>query len=236
MFDMGPLFSAAADACLRVGAMPIFGHHTKREAAKKKEAIGLEDLAYSGASEFARQWLLVNRRDKYEPGTGLHRLWLSVGGSMGQSGLWSVDIDEGQLDEHFDGRRWDVVIQTAAETRQMEDEHQDATKAKREAEKVKKAETRLLVALDDIDKEQQGAGQKKVRDLARLSGRDMTCAVRDLVKNGVLEEVRVPVKIGTGKKTTKMCDGIRRKRKGGDLSTPSGLSGEHRDYKDSPDA
>jgi hypothetical protein len=234
MFDMGPLLSAAADACLRVGATPILGHHTKREAGKTKEAIGLEDLAYSGVSEYARQWLLLNRRDKYAPGTGLHRLWLSVGGSMGQSGLWSVDIDEGQLDEHFGGRQWDVMVQTAAETRQMEDEHQDNTKAKRETEKVKKAGTKLLAALDDIDKEQQGASQKKVRDLARLSGRDMTCVVRDLIKNGVLEEVQVPVKIGTGKKTTRMCDGIRRKQKDSGLFTPLGASGEHRDPQDSP--
>ena len=63
-------------------------HHTSRGANRQRNfaPATLEDLAYSGVSEFSRQWLLLSRRSEYVPGTGRHELWFSVGGSAGHSG------------------------------------------------------------------------------------------------------------------------------------------------------
>jgi hypothetical protein len=112
-------------ACLAAGATPIFAHHTVKHAGKKPgrngalyqtyEPAELGDLAFAGFAEFAQQWLLIARREDYEPGTGLHRLWLTTGGSAGFNGCYALDVDEGVMQEDFSGKKWEVRVQTQAE-------------------------------------------------------------------------------------------------------------------------
>src|SRR5262249_47609882 len=117
MFDMGPRLRAVSDACLRAGATPLLVHHTTEDVRPGK-VPELADLAFAGIKQFARQWLLVNRRLPYRPERpGDHRLWLVAGGSAGQSLLLAVDINEGRLE---DGRVWDVTLPTPEEARQAD--------------------------------------------------------------------------------------------------------------------
>ena len=116
LYVMGSLLRGAAAACLHAGATPVFVHHANKGASKGSTAGGgldLDDLAQTGVGEAARQWLLLNRRGPYPPGTGVHRLRLNVGGSAGHSGLFDVDVDEGRLDGRFGGRRWGVTVRDA---------------------------------------------------------------------------------------------------------------------------
>jgi len=64
-------------------------------------------LRFVRIGEFARQWLLVGRTAEYEPGSGVHDLILSIGGSAGHSSGWSVRVDEGRDAEN---RRWSVRV------------------------------------------------------------------------------------------------------------------------------
>jgi hypothetical protein len=117
---MGPLYRNFTSTCLKAGTTPILVTHFRITRANAYAEPEIDDLSYAGIQEWARQWLLLSRREKYAPGTGQHRLWLSAGGSAGQSGLWSLDINEGVIDEEFKGRFWDVQVSTATEQRTTE--------------------------------------------------------------------------------------------------------------------
>ena len=67
-------------------------------------------LAIAGIAEFARQWILLNRRAPFVPDSGRHELRLNVGGSAGHSGSWDVTINEGRLKSDFSGRIWEVQV------------------------------------------------------------------------------------------------------------------------------
>jgi hypothetical protein len=117
LYEVGPLLWAAADACLSAGATPVLVHHATKSAGqrttKSAEPLDLDDLAFAGIGEFARQWVLVSRREPFDPRTGLHRLVLSSGGSAGHSGCWNLTVEEGAQRDDFGGRNWRVQVENA---------------------------------------------------------------------------------------------------------------------------
>ena len=92
------------------GATPIFAHHNTKGNSKNYEPPELEDMAWAGFAEFARQWLLIGRRELYEIGSGVHKLWMNIGSSAGFNGCYGVDVEEGTADGELRGRRWQVSV------------------------------------------------------------------------------------------------------------------------------
>jgi hypothetical protein len=92
----------------------LLHHNTKTSVRQNNhKPARLDNLAWSGYAEWARQWILLGRREDYVEGSGLHDLWMNVGGSAGYSSLWALDVDEG-----FSGGRphhWKVALSTPSE-------------------------------------------------------------------------------------------------------------------------
>jgi replicative DNA helicase len=140
IFDVGPLLLAVSRACLGAGATPALVHHFKKNGADPHDLPELEELAYAGIQEFARQWGLLKRRKRFEPGSGVHNLWMVTGGSAGHSGEWALDVNEGRMDDDFRGRVWEVSVTPASEARWEENEGKQSSKAEQAAEKAREAD------------------------------------------------------------------------------------------------
>ena len=126
LFEMGQALRSVSEILLKAGSTPIILHHANRSLAVG-EPMKLQHLSYSGVEQYARQFLLLNRRESYRS-DGVHDLWMRVGGSAGHGGLWGVHIREGIVDDQFAGRVWDVETESAGEASQNERDRKDQAK------------------------------------------------------------------------------------------------------------
>jgi hypothetical protein len=74
MYEMGPILDTVARTCLDEGCTPIVAHHFVKKREDPYGPAVLEDLAFSGVGQFVRQWMLLARRERYDPETGVHKL------------------------------------------------------------------------------------------------------------------------------------------------------------------
>lgn len=97
VFAVGQALRRFATIAIKAGITPIIIHHTIKALLNKYAALELQDLSGSGWCEFARQWILLNRRSEYIDGSGRHELHLRIGGSAGHSSLWHLNVEEGEF-------------------------------------------------------------------------------------------------------------------------------------------
>ena len=212
LFHTGPLFRQLAKAVHAVGCTPILLHHATKHIPPG-EPMELGSLAYSGVAEFARQWLLLNRREHYDPANeGIHNLWLGVGGSTGQCGLSSREIDEGSLLEDFSGRKWEVLVTGASQARQTEQEQKQSKAAGMRLQKDHKDDTAFMDALDQLAGSGEPTTRKSIESLAGLPRARMKRATERLLAAKVIERKPFMVEVGNGAK--RAAAGFRRKEAG----------------------
>ncbi|MCP4549674.1 MAG: AAA family ATPase [bacterium] len=181
------------EVCNRTGCTLILLHHTTKnlKGVDPFDPPELEHIAWAGYQEWARQWLLIGRRERYEPGSGLHRLWLTAGGSAGHSGRWGVDIDEGQ----FNGpgsRIWDVEVVPVHEVRaESRDREQDAKQAKRDADVEARTEADAKRIVRVLAKQPHGETKSYVKDASGVQGNRLALAIAYLLESGQIVQCQV---------------------------------------------
>lgn len=127
VLGMGPRLLRLNEALAGTDCTIVCLHHARKNKLSQFDPMQLEDLAMSGFAEWARQWLLLSRREEYEPGSGDHKLWLNIGGSAGHNGLYGLDVIEGSPDD-YGGRKWVVDISSGTELRKNSGIDSRATK------------------------------------------------------------------------------------------------------------
>lgn len=190
VFSMGEQLGIFAEIAKRTKSTPILIHHAKKNSnnATEYQPLELADLAWAGFAEFARQWILLSRRERYAEGTGEHRLWMSVGGSAGHNGCWGVDVYEGNSDA-AGGRTWCVTVNDAKEARDAAEQQREEA---REAKKKRQAE-RYAKKLRDafIGVGRSGMTKSDAYDKAGLNPASGNMALAVLLGDGTIESCSV---------------------------------------------
>lgn len=199
LFDIGPLLRQIVKTCKDVDCTLILLHHVSKGSQRnrgKHEDLELSDMSMAGFAEFARQWLLIGRRENYGH-NGYHQMKMLCGGSAGHGGGYAVDVTEGVLDDCGGGRWWEVSVRSLDddfEQRKQLDEKQAESKKQSKFEK-------LLATIVGIV-ERYPAGQSTATitsDLAlagpKLSGSKVKSALMELERRRVVMQcdIRIPI-------------------------------------------
>ena len=189
IYTMGTILQPLSALAQEHGAsLTVLHHFRKSGVVDDDEPAGLEELAQSGVAEWARQWILLQRRVPYE-GDGKHSLWMRCGGSAGHSSLWHVSIDEGQLNpDTFTGRTWDVLVSPAADARRQTEQDRENRKAVEQEKRQGEHRERLLEVLRKVP---DGDTAKGLREAAGLNPANFSKAISCLVQEGRAERCQV---------------------------------------------
>jgi hypothetical protein len=225
IMKMGATLRSVGEMLVAKNIQPLIVHHANRKL-ERGQPMGLEHLAYVGLAEFARQWLLVSRREEYEH-DGVHKLWLVVGGSAGFTGKYCVDVTEGAQGENFTGRVWEPVVAQYADHKKTATAEKECRKIEEEAHRRRADEETVLKAVDTITEKGHAPTVSRIRDQNTLSDKRVKSALNRLCDDGILVAVRESVSIGNGASR----DGNVYRRKG-----TSGASGKPDVRADAPDA
>lgn len=165
------------------GATPIVCHHTRTTLANPFGEPQLQDLAWAGIREWARQWLLLGRREAYDPASaGSHRLWLSVGGSAGHSGLWGVDVQEGSRGD-AEGRTWATEVRHVGEIRAINAEAKERQKEAEHTATIRRRINRVVEVL----RERPGLSKSQLADAMGMSRNTIASVITAALDLGEIE-------------------------------------------------
>ena len=188
IFAQGPLLRRVNEVIIGEGATPILLHHTKKSVADPYCPGELSDSSFSGFAEYAGQWWIITKREKYNPDqAGSHKLWLSIGGRLGHGGLWALDIEEGSRSDPG-GRRWEVAVKKPDDICQEVQNQQTAVKEKKHREALERDAEKVAQAMANYP---QGETPNIIRERCGLSGTRFNIAVAELLNTCRAKQIEI---------------------------------------------
>jgi len=189
LYAMGAALEPLSRLAQATGATVILLHHFKKSGIPDPDnPAALEDLSQSGAAEWARQWILLQRRTPYNS-DGVHDLWLRAGGSAGHSSLVAVTVEEGLIDpDTGSGRHWRVVVSNRAQA--IVDDKMKKVAEKQVDKEKKQADlaTRVVKVLED---KPDGETEKGLREAVGANNTTLKPVLQGLLLCGTIEECKV---------------------------------------------
>ncbi|MGH7138538.1 MAG: AAA family ATPase [Pirellulales bacterium] len=177
VFSQGEMLARIAELCQSSRTTLILCHHFKKNTGRDAYDVPeLDDFSWSGFAEFARQYVLIGRREKYAQ-NGQHKLWAMIGGSVGHSHQLAIDIDEGV---YMPGspRKWELAVLTPREMRDMEQ------RAKEHEEKAK-----ILLVLGECD---NGETPSEIARQAHVGKTGIDKLLAEMADEGSIVACQVP--------------------------------------------
>ena len=182
------------------GCAVLMVHHNRKVSEMRYGCPTLEEITGSGFAEWARFWLLLNRRREWDDTAGQHWLWFVTGGSAGFGSRKWLDVTEGKPTD-AGGRVWEVEVVAAGEGESRE-------KAERERERKEQRDAKLLddqkAIVEVLRKcEDRRTTKNNLRTRTNLKPNAIAAALAALLDRG--DVVPCPVKVGP---TNRTCEGF----------------------------
>lgn len=144
VMKMGQVLSGFGDVGVETGCTMCLVHHLSGKM-KLGATPQLDNLAFAGFREWARQWLLLNHSKKRVAGRMF--LKMALGGSAGHGGEYGLEIDEGRPDDPLVGRRWEVKVEDLEAEKSEEGETEGSGAVEESSEKPDDLTAKIIAAL-----------------------------------------------------------------------------------------
>ncbi len=201
VFSMGERLNKLTELCKEKGVTPVLLHHLREGRTNHYAPATLNELSQAGFAEWAGQWILLSRRERYDPDDPTHRLWVSFGGRTGHGSAWALDVYEG-TNENEGGRIWDTKLKRQDEIQA----EKTRKKAEKQEEKLREeqAEFNTLCekVLEFIKKHPGGVTKQNVKDRNCCPARQVNAIIASLEEKGAIEQCKVVVPTGTATRKT----------------------------------
>ena len=126
---------------------------------------------------------------------------MNAGGSDGQSGIWSVDIAEGVIDEDFGGREWNVTLQSKDDSVKAMVDKRDTEKAERNRRKLAHERANIFLAIDaEVASGHAAATQRRIRERTAYGDAKVKDLIGGLIESGEVEMIDFEKTVGNNAK------------------------------------
>lgn len=184
LFSMGQALMPLTQLAERTGVTLCILHHFRKTSLNDPYGIPeLEELSMAGVQEWARSWLLIARREPYESGSGIHKLWMTSGGSAGHGGQYALNVNEGTPDENLGGRQWETAFESVEGARKSKKDRNAEAKEADEDGKVLKV----------LRKQEQPLSATKLKTLAGMGLTTCNKVLARLVDAGEITRIETVI-------------------------------------------
>ncbi|MBB01568.1 MAG: hypothetical protein CMJ47_02870 [Planctomyces sp.] len=177
LFSMGQRLLPLNQICSETETTVIVLTHTRKNM-RGKTGMDIESMSGAGVTEFARQWMMIDRIEKFDPSdpNGTHKLQVSCGGAHGFGADFYLTITEGSYQHH--GERW----------WSPEVEFLEQAKEGQAVEELANAKTAIMKYLEGI---KDGDTKRRIRDGAKLHNAIASQALTALVDERKVKECHI---------------------------------------------